>query len=963
VDLELGTKVTSVRRGTQSSLEQNDGEEDEDDDDGWLDRNAIVAHAVAPNATEMVYATRQGMLERFSLTEHKSKTLAKASGDDAPHSQLCYHPSGLFLATAGRHGHVQVWDMIHGHATHSFRHSSVRSTGTVTCLTWHTNAARLLLAVGRDDGSISIHDLNPQQITSPQNQTETTNLTDQHLSAVTCMSWGAKSGPLEQMFVTTGRDAVIHIWSIHQTSVADPSSEATKSKKKKKRKGNQKTDEDVPTVTPTKTVYRRIQTLPVYEQMEGMVIIPPSIYFNSGWDVPMDKHSLVLATAGSKGVMRLWHAQVQPSDTATTGPSLTKPLVLLSEQPSTAAFGEARGGYRGLLLSKPDAQLIAMDAEHSLSFLSLDQKRLLHVERTIVGHNDEILDLVALPCSGGDDSKISYNRVAVATNSPQVRIFDATRHNFSCDVVLDGHTATVLSIDASPCGRFLSTTGKDKTMRMWHLDSKVCVGIATGHTEAIGATALSRKVGRYEVSGKAARNGGGAFCMTASRDRTLKKWCLPGATELEEAAMSQTPVELRVHASVRAHEKDINIVSVAPNDSLVATGSQDKTVKLWRSTDLRLEGTLKGHKRGVWDCQFSPHDRVIATGSGDRTVKLWSLADYSCVRTFQGHTASALRVRFLSSGLQLMSSGADGLIKLWTIRTNECEATLDGHVDKVWAMDLSPVNGTLISGGADSKLVVWRDTTIEEDAVKQAGEAHMIQMEQKLANHLRFKEYEQALEIALDLEKPRQALKVLTAIVEEDTIANQKQTGADSSISTLEKHAKTWSMSRVAQVLRYCRDWNTRARNCRIAMLTIRAIVSSIPAQTLASADGVPEVLAGVTPYAERHFDRIDKLRGNSYLVDFTLLSMGNLLSTEDDDYEEWERNSKLVLPPTHVDGRVQVGGAAVVGGTSASKQTPDDDSEDDDDDEVVTIGESDSESSNNSDEEDNEDASDDESQ
>jgi U3 small nucleolar RNA-associated protein 13 len=107
-----------------------------------------------------------------------------------------------------------------------------------------------------------------------------------------------------------------------------------------------------------------------------------------------------------------------------------------------------------------------------------------------------------------------------------------------------------------------------------------------------------------------------------------------------------------------------------------------------------------------------------------------------------------------------MSSGADGLIKLWTIRTNECEATLDGHVDKVWAMDLSPVNGTLISGGADSKLVVWRDTTIEEDAVKQAGEAHMIQMEQKLANHLRFKEYEQALEIALDLEKPRQALKV-----------------------------------------------------------------------------------------------------------------------------------------------------------------------------------------------------------
>ncbi len=94
-------------------------------------------------------------------------------------------------------------------------------------------------------------------------------------------------------------------------------------------------------------------------------------------------------------------------------------------------------------------------------------------------------------------------------------------------------------------------------------------------------------------------------------------------------------------------------MSVAPNDSLIATGSQDKTVKLWRSTDLALHGTLKGHKRGVWDCQFSPHDRVLVTASGDKTVKLWSIADCSCVRTFQGHMAGVLRVRFLTTGLQV----------------------------------------------------------------------------------------------------------------------------------------------------------------------------------------------------------------------------------------------------------------------------------------------------------------------
>lgn len=131
------------------------------------------------------------------------------------------------------------------------------------------------------------------------------------------------------------------------------------------------------------------------------------------------------------------------------------------------------------------------------------------------------------------------------------------------------------------------------------------------------------------------------------------------------------------------------------------------------------------------------------------------------MRTFQGHVGSALRVRFLSGGLQLVSSGADGLVKLWTIRTNECEATIDGHIDKVWALDISTDGKTMVSGGADSQIVVWKDTTQVEEEAKRATEEQNIMMEQKLTNHLRYKEYDQALEIALELQKPRQALKVI----------------------------------------------------------------------------------------------------------------------------------------------------------------------------------------------------------
>jgi U3 small nucleolar RNA-associated protein 13 len=115
-------------------------------------------------------------------------------------------------------------------------------------------------------------------------------------------------------------------------------------------------------------------------------------------------------------------------------------------------------------------------------------------------------------------------------------------------------------------------------------------------------------------------------------------------------------------------------------------------------------------------------------------------------------------------------------------------------------------------------------------------------------------------------------------------------------------------------------------------------VVTSIPAHTLAAADGVPEIFAGITPYAERHFDRLDRMYANAFLLDYTLFSMGVL----DDDgsaqkeYASWESKCKLVLPPKLLDGRIQVGGSTVVG---LGKPTENDGS----DIEVMSIGDSDS--------------------
>lgn len=89
---------------------------------------------------------------------------------------------------------------------------------------------------------------------------------------------------------------------------------------------------------------------------------------------------------------------------------------------------------------------------------------------------------------------------------------------------------------------------------------------------------------------------------------------------------------LNAEHTVLAHQKEINSVSVSPNDKLIATGSQDKTAKIWNTDGLQLLGVFRGHRRGVWCVRFSPIDQILLTTSADCTIKLWSLTDLNCLK-------------------------------------------------------------------------------------------------------------------------------------------------------------------------------------------------------------------------------------------------------------------------------------------------------------------------------------------
>jgi eukaryotic-like serine/threonine-protein kinase len=252
------------------------------------------------------------------------------------------------------------------------------------------------------------------------------------------------------------------------------------------------------------------------------------------------------------------------------------------------------------------------------------------------------------------------------------------------------HGEPVHHAEFSADGRRILTAALDNTVRLWHAETGLPMGMPLVHDRA--AIQHPELFNRGQKCLQACFSPDGAKVATASVDGTARVW----------DGVSGDPLTPPLR-----HEDWVTAVGFNRDGSLIATGSRDGVVRRWNTSDGQPSGIGLELGAGVNFVEFSPDgERLLAGGDGG-AARIWEVATGRLSGAPLRHEQGVRDGRFSPDGERVATASLDGTARLWNARTGEPLSSPLRHEAQVLVVRFSPDGARLATGSYDQTVRLW----------------------------------------------------------------------------------------------------------------------------------------------------------------------------------------------------------------------------------------------------------------
>jgi WD40 repeat protein len=163
----------------------------------------------------------------------------------------------------------------------------------------------------------------------------------------------------------------------------------------------------------------------------------------------------------------------------------------------------------------------------------------------------------------------------------------------------------------------------------------------------------------------------------------------------------------------------VHAVALSADGSLVAGGGDDKTIRIWQTSDGKEIKKL-AQDGAVLGLVFTDANTLVAAGEGG-AIRVWNVGEAKITRALEGHKGTVRSLAWHAAKKLLLSSGDDGSVRLWSVAEGKQLREISGHEGAVLSVGFSADGTSIVTGGADKTLRVWNVADGKEVAVFANG--------------------------------------------------------------------------------------------------------------------------------------------------------------------------------------------------------------------------------------------------